>query len=1378
MKKLLVLNFFPAFIPPISGGELRLVNMYRQLSQYFDISLVSWTYSHSREEIVEHGQHFREYRVPKSEDFDEAYDFLARAGFQGEMSGLTCAMVGRNQTRYHEIVAELLGTVDGIVHEFPYTVLYDSTMGRDGKPRFYNSHNFENEMIHSLISGDREHEIFEFIQNLERMLVRNCQIVLATSSIEMLKFHFFLNVPYNKLYIAPNGYDPEEFEFTDIYSKIGDRDQEPFILFFGSEHPPSIEGAKYIVQELALRLPRLRFVIAGRVGGAISQAPNNVQLLGEVSPADKRRLFATASVFINPIFSGAGTCLKAIEALAAGLPLVTTVMGARGLNLIDGVHALVAERDMLPDAILRVLQNDDLRQRLSQVKYDSLVTDMSWVVIVKNVATAFNVGLERPLERDGSDLPAPVLILNDYSVANPVAGGSKRLYNLLRETGQQRSVVLLCLHDKTIVEVEELAPKFVEVRIPKSNEQRSFQKMIDIGNWISINDIAASLFCLSNQTLIHYYKILSCNCGAKVFSHPYLAPLLEVPTQNLSVIYDSHNVEADMKLDILAQHTDGDILSSFVCNLENYLLRKSTAISCVTQIDAERFATYAYNKPMHVILNGCTILSENEAMQAIEDRSARHTRERFTAIFVGSGHPPNVEAAQFICREVLPCLPKMTLLMVGEVCNALEEFSHVSGIRRMGVVTEAQKHDLLLQADIALNPVVNGGGSNLKMADYFGYALPSVSTPEGIRGFAVRDNEHLIICPLGEFVAGINSLINNDALRKKMATIAYRFASQNLDWRKLGQSYAELLQAHTIQTANQHRSMRMLVVTYRYTEPSQGGAEEYLVRFLQKYAESFNVEIDLVAPVAQSIYNEFNFCCSYSTDSASSCQHIASFLRKLQLFPDDMISVGDKYNYSLMLWEQKLCEQIALGRQAMPHITDDCLLGGWYFLEIHDDGACARWTSGQAEIFTTVNTIGFRLFGWHDGKVDIDVYIDDVLRSTITAEENFNIEIALEPGVTHVISLHLPTRRVGSDTRSLGFLLHRIQLLHTGSSVWEDLELDRSFDLLWREQNSNDWINALYALAQQRPDEVENAFRAVRGPRSQALVDYVRQVAGQYDCVLVQGVPFSLSLDVAPAIKEAGVPLILLPHLHVDDDFYHWKQYYNLYKMADAVISFSTTVSDFFFKPIGVKTIELNGGGGDPIEFLCHRTTPTNAFKAIHNSDRPYFLVLGRKTGAKGYRTIIRAHQVLKQSMDIDLVLIGPDEDKLPINNKNVYYYGRQDRKVVLDALASCVAVVTMSSSESFGIVLVEAWMSHKPVIANRKCLSFRELVDEDVDGLLVSGTNELVGAMRELVEHPEKAIKMGLRGYAKAIRDLTWDNIAASFDKAVRGMFVNDKAS
>lgn len=67
---ILVMNFFPAFFPPQSGGELRYFNMYQNLSNYYDVTLLSPTYRDHKYDIIIHSKTFREYRVPKEEIHD------------------------------------------------------------------------------------------------------------------------------------------------------------------------------------------------------------------------------------------------------------------------------------------------------------------------------------------------------------------------------------------------------------------------------------------------------------------------------------------------------------------------------------------------------------------------------------------------------------------------------------------------------------------------------------------------------------------------------------------------------------------------------------------------------------------------------------------------------------------------------------------------------------------------------------------------------------------------------------------------------------------------------------------------------------------------------------------------------------------------------------------------------------------------------------------------------------------------------------------------------------------------------------------------------------------------------------------------------------
>jgi glycosyltransferase involved in cell wall biosynthesis len=73
-----------------------------------------------------------------------------------------------------------------------------------------------------------------------------------------------------------------------------------------------------------------------------------------------------AALAVVPIRFGGGTRIKILEAFAHGLPVVTTTVGAEGLEVEDGRHLLVADdADALASACLRLLDDRDLRSRLA-----------------------------------------------------------------------------------------------------------------------------------------------------------------------------------------------------------------------------------------------------------------------------------------------------------------------------------------------------------------------------------------------------------------------------------------------------------------------------------------------------------------------------------------------------------------------------------------------------------------------------------------------------------------------------------------------------------------------------------------------------------------------------------------------------------------------------------------------------------------------------------------------------------------------------------------------------------------------------------------------------------------------------------------------------
>jgi glycosyltransferase involved in cell wall biosynthesis len=132
------------------------------------------------------------------------------------------------------------------------------------------------------------------------------------------------------------------------------------LLFVGSlNYEPNAQGLEWFAHEVAPRV-RERLAIAIEVVGPGRRGPElpGVTYLGRVD--DVGAAYARAHAAVVPLRAGAGSRLKVVEALARGVPLVSTPLGVEGYDVVDGEHALIAddpetlaERFALLDASLR-----------------------------------------------------------------------------------------------------------------------------------------------------------------------------------------------------------------------------------------------------------------------------------------------------------------------------------------------------------------------------------------------------------------------------------------------------------------------------------------------------------------------------------------------------------------------------------------------------------------------------------------------------------------------------------------------------------------------------------------------------------------------------------------------------------------------------------------------------------------------------------------------------------------------------------------------------------------------------------------------------------------------------------------------------------------
>jgi glycosyltransferase involved in cell wall biosynthesis/GT2 family glycosyltransferase len=331
-----------------------------------------------------------------------------------------------------------------------------------------------------------------------------------------------------------------------------------------------------------------------------------------------------------------------------------------------------------------------------------------------------------------------------------------------------------------------------------------------------------------------------------ICSHPWLWPLVrgQVDRSRQLVIYDSHNVEGLLRIGLLDDGGTGSEIARGVVAAEYAMCREAHLILACSQADREDFVRF-YGVPAartRVVANGTftrRILPADAAARAAARAGLgipAEDRERKIAFFLGSGYGPNTEAGRFIAATLAPALPEVRFVLAGGVCDSLEGVRLPPNLRLAGLISEDEKLAWLRAADIAINPMFSGSGTNIKMLDFMAAGLPILTTPTGARGIETSAPAFRV-AGAGRFADALDELLGDADAAATLGANARTQADRFYSWERLSAMCGRLFARH-------HRALGrrpfFTVVVPTYERP------ERLTRLVERIAAQSERDFELI----------------------------------------------------------------------------------------------------------------------------------------------------------------------------------------------------------------------------------------------------------------------------------------------------------------------------------------------------------------------------------------------------------------------------------------------------------------------------------------------------------------------------------------------------
>lgn len=213
-------------------------------------------------------------------------------------------------------------------------------------------------------------------------------------------------------------------------------------------------------------------------------------------------------------------------------------------------------------------------------------------------------------------------------------------------------------------------------------------------------------------------------------------------------------------------------------SFENRLLKTFENHVIISRQDADCIAPRVEPKKIHVIPNGI----DETFFEEIS------VEKKYTLVFVGNmGYLPNIEAAEFLVKEILPLLPETVNLLIA----GARPHKRVVSLKNDRVCIGGWYTDIrqaYLSAKIFVAPIWSGTGQQNKILEAMALGLPCVTTTAVNNAILADEGVNILLADdVSTFIKRINQLIFDENAIFNMGQKAKKFVKQNYSWGKSGE---------------------------------------------------------------------------------------------------------------------------------------------------------------------------------------------------------------------------------------------------------------------------------------------------------------------------------------------------------------------------------------------------------------------------------------------------------------------------------------------------------------------------------------------------------------------------------------------------------------